>query len=126
MNEKTLKIIGQWSRDEAYVYIRPITSKFAFPDKPSRQYWVVTVQIRGMGEDGKPLGTVDYRAEGYDLDEIVSELGTQVPRRPIGASAAGKLKFARPGWLAPENRSKVKVGEKKAKKKKKSKKAKKK
>jgi hypothetical protein len=76
LSAEARKIISRWARDEAYVYMRPLTSKWIDPTKKHRVYWKVQVEIRTA-----PPGRWD--AEGYDLNEVILSLGQKVPRRRI-------------------------------------------
>lgn len=69
------KYLTRWAKDEFYVYIRPLSSRFTEPSaKKFRIHWAVTVEYRGMEYK-------QHRAEGYDLSEVICKLGKEVPRR---------------------------------------------
>ena len=74
LSPESKKIIGRFSRDQFYVYIRPTTSLFAEPSKKEGQWWVVSVQIRAMPPR-------EFRGEGRVLDEVIRKMGQEVPRR---------------------------------------------
>lgn len=74
LGKEARKILGGWSRDEFYVYIRPTTSLYAEPDKPAGQWWVVVVQIRSMPPH-------EFREEGRSFNDVILALGERVPRR---------------------------------------------
>lgn len=74
LGSEARKIIGRFSRDEYYVYIRPTTSLYAEPTKEAGQWWVVVVQIRSVPPH-------EFRAEGRSFNDVILELGERVPRR---------------------------------------------
>lgn len=76
ISDEARRLISKWTRDEFYVYIRPITSRFIDRSQKHKVYWQVSVEYR----------RVDYhsiRGEGYDLNQIILDLGPKVPRRKV-------------------------------------------
>lgn len=68
------KIISRWTRDDYYIYFRPITSCYAKPKEPHHVVWVLLVEFRNVNWH-------QWRAEGPNLDECIRELDEQIPRR---------------------------------------------
>lgn len=75
LSREAKKWLSRWAKDEWYVYIRPLTSRFIDRSTKHRLYWAVSVECRRIG------GETRYRGEGYDLSEIILKLSEQVPRR---------------------------------------------
>lgn len=83
-------ILKRWAKMGAYVYIRPLTSKYIDARGPMRLYWSVQVELRTT-----PPGR--WNAEGENLDEIILKLGEEVPRdREEHYEQTA-------GWLMPES-----------------------
>lgn len=91
LDKKTRAIINKWSAYGFYVYMRPLTSKFIDPKAKHRVYWSVSVEFRNY-----PPG--QWSGEGYNLDEIIAELDTRVPK---GTRVGGRQVPA--GYLAPKS-----------------------
>lgn len=68
------KIISRWTRDDYYIYFRPITSCYTKPNEPHHVVWVLLVEFRNVNWQ-------QWRAEGPNLDECIRELDQQIPRR---------------------------------------------
>lgn len=75
LTKESRKILSRFARDEYYVYLRPMTSRFIDRSKKHKLYWVVSVEFR------RPDGPKTFRGEGYDLNEVLEELSERVPRR---------------------------------------------
>lgn len=100
LSDEARKLISRWARDEFYIYIRPLTSRLIDRSKPHKVYWQVSVEYR----------YVEYksiRGEGYDLNQIILDLGPRVPRR----------KDKQPGYLGAQEKPAGEFGKKKSKKK---------
>lgn len=86
LTKESRKFLSRWAKDEYYVYIRPMTSRFIDRSKKHKLYWVVSVEFRRMDEPKT------FRGEGYDLNEVLAELAERVPRR----------KEAQPGYVGQQ------------------------
>lgn len=75
LTKDSRKILSRFAKDEFYVYIRPMTSRFIDRSKKHKLYWVVSVEFRRVD------GMKTFRGEGYDLNEVLADLGERVPRR---------------------------------------------
>lgn len=97
LSEQAKKYISRWTKDEFYVYIRPVSSRFSEPDKKHRTLWAVSVEYRFVEYK-------QWRSEGEDLDAVICELGEKIPRRKqFQPGYKGGNPKNNPGWLAPES-----------------------
>lgn len=94
LSSQARKAIARWSRDEFYVYIRPTTSKWSEPGNQEGQWWVVTVQVRGVPPH-------EFREEGRSLDRVICKLDGRVPRRSELSDFAEMKATEHIGFLAP-------------------------
>jgi hypothetical protein len=74
LSDEARKAISRWTRDEFYVYIRPVTSRFLDRSSKHKIYWQVSVEYRHVDFRSR-------RAEGYDLNDVILTLAKDVPRR---------------------------------------------
>jgi hypothetical protein len=100
LSDEARKAISRWTRDEFYVYIRPLTSRLINRSKPHKIYWQVSVEYRYVEFKMR-------RGEGYDLNEVILTLDKEVPRR----------KDAQPGYLGVQEKPAGETGKKSKKKK---------
>lgn len=102
ISSEAKKILSRWARDEFYVYIRCITSRFVNVTEKHRLYWSVSVEFR-------TTQPIQKRGEGYDLSEIIVNLGAEIPRRKqIQPGYQGKQEkpnatTQNAGWLMPDS-----------------------
>lgn len=76
LDKATRVILNRWALEGFYIYLRPVSSRLvegAASKKKEKTYWVVTVEFRTV-----PPG--QWRGEGYNLDEVITELATLLPR----------------------------------------------
>lgn len=85
------KLISKWARQEFYVYLHPLSSRFIDPTMKPTVYWVVSVEARGFSASS-PFKT--WRAEGFDLSATIIGMADQIPNK--------KMKQTSAGWLAPK------------------------
>lgn len=90
LQKSTRTILNRWAKEGFYIYIRPLTSKYINSRSEHKVYWSVAVELRTT-----PPG--QWRGEGYNLDDVIAELATRVPR----GRKEHRAKNA--GWLAPES-----------------------
>lgn len=87
------KIISRWTRDDLYVYMRPISSHWIDADAKHSVYWSVLVEYRNVEWQ-------QWRAEGPDLADCIRNLAEQIPRRRVMDPGWRPGKSG--GWLAPK------------------------
>lgn len=88
LSAEAKKVLSRWARDDFYVYLRPVSSKYIDRTKKETIYWCVSVEFRRVEEPRQ------FRGEGYDLNDVILELAERVPRR--------RQKLSNAGWLSPE------------------------
>lgn len=96
ISDEARRLLSKWSRDEFYIYIRPLTSRLIDRSTKHKLYWQVSVEYR----------YVEYksiRGEGYDLNQIILDLAPKVPRR----------KNKQPGYLGAQAKTAGEFGKKK-------------
>lgn len=87
------KIISRWTRDDYYVYFRPISSHWLDPKAKHTVYWNILVEYRNVEWR-------QWRAEGPDLADCIRKLAEEIPRRR--AVDPGWRPGKSGGWLAPK------------------------
>lgn len=90
LDQETRITLRRWSLEGFYIYVRPVSSALIDSANKPRQYWSVSVELRTT-----PPG--QWRGEGYNLDEVIQKLASEVPHN------RSEHRDQNAGWLAPES-----------------------